>query len=286
MRQVLAALALFFLMPGVAFAPPPPPPLPLPTIREPVDGYDLQTPWTLWNMWVESQKGSATEAVLSEPDTLPGETGSTEPIFEFRKYNDFGHFLTGEVRVYCKTARPRGRPPRTCHYRLRRAYVDHNVAGYGGASAVSRWTIDNFDAARLVRHFRDAGFAPDTDWWNADRTRLFVAMPSPIPVLMANTTVVRLDSRECPAFGRAVERLDRVALTTRLDMIGVGGDYKPTRYLQPHGGDVRYTVRAMAPGAGALMKIEGSGVSQFTKLFQPMLDAADACEAAREKSAR
>lgn len=286
MRQVLVALALFFLMPGLAFAPPPPPPPPLPTIREPVDGYDLQIPWTLWNMWVEGQKGPATEAILLQPDPLPGETASAEPILEFRKYNDFGHFLTGEIRVYCKAAQPRGRAPGTCHYRLRRAYVDHDVAGYGGVSAVSRWATDNFDAARLVRHFRDAGFAPDTDWWRADRAKLFAAMPSPIPVLIANAKVVRLDSRDCPAFGRAMERLDRMTLATRLDMVGVGGDYKSTRYLQPHGGDVRYTVRVVAPGTGASIKIEGTGISQFTALFQPIADAADACEAARAKSVR
>lgn len=280
---LLTALALVCLTPGTAFAPPPPPPPPIPAVRQPVDGYDLAPLWSQWNLWVESRKGPATEAILAEPDALPGEAPGGEPVFEFRKYNDYGHFLTGEVRVYCQPAKPYGVVAGTCHYRLRRAYVDHAAATYGDPNPVSRWTVASFDAVRLARHLREAGYAPDTDWWLADRAKLFAVLPSPDAMLMEQATVIRLDSRECPAFGRAMADLDRKVVATKLDMIGVGRDHRPTRYLPPHGGDVSYTIRVVAPGAGAWVKIEGGGIGRFTKLFQPMLDTADACEAARAK---
>jgi hypothetical protein len=218
--------------------------------------------------------------VLATPDSLPGETAWGRPILEFRKYNDFGHFLTGEVRVYCAPGEPAYRPrPGSCHYRLRRAYVEAGAAGYSGPTPVSRWAIANFDAARLTRHFRETGIAPDTDWWMADRTKLFATMPSPVEVLMENVTVIRLDSRDCPGFARAIEALDRQTLTERTDLLAVGEDqaFEPP---WPHAVTVEYTLRLNVGGANGRLTLTGSG-GRLEALVDPVLDAADVCERAR-----
>lgn len=277
-RILRTALALLALTPALAVAAPPPPaPMP-PALQQPVDGYDLQVPWQLWIYWIEGQKGAATEVVLAEPDAIDGERPWGAPILRFTKTEDFGHFLTGEVRVYCRPKKPYGFEDGSCHYRLRRAFVPLPAGPYKGDNPVSAWARDNFDTARLTRHFREAGIAPDTDWWMTDRRRLFATMPSPAQVLIDNATVIRLDSRDCPAFGRAIEALDGRTARWRMDMLAVGRDGELTPPA-PHSVMVEYSLTISAPGRAGRVTIKGAG-DEIERLVAPVLDAADACETA------
>ncbi|MDP1738115.1 MAG: hypothetical protein Q8L23_11835 [Caulobacter sp.] len=274
----VAMVEALSLAPAVALAAPPPPAPPVEALRQPVDGYDLQTPYQIWRWWVEGQKGAATDAVLAEPEAIDGEIAYGAPILRFTKYNDFGHFLTGEIRVYCQPRRPHGFKPGTCHYRLRRAYVAMDAGPYEGENPVSRWTKEAFVPARVAAGLRAAGFGPDTDWWMADRARLFAFMPSAVAVLSANATVVRLDSRDCPGLARTIEALEGRALSLQLDFLAVGQD---ARQEPPPAHAVRTVIslRIMPPGSVGPILIDGSG-APFDRLAGPVFDAADACEKA------
>jgi len=257
----------------------PPPPAPVPErLRAPVDGYDVGPLYQMWRGWVESNKGPAADALLAEPEAIEGEHNFGEPILRFIKYNDFGHFLTGEIRVYCRP-NPDWRPVRrTCHYRLRRAYVPHDAAPYEGDNPVARWMRDSFDAPRLVRRLREAGLGPETDWWQANARRFFDVLPSPVPMLMENAIIVRLDSRDCPAMARAIAALENQRIDWRLDLYGVGQD-GPVAEIAPHAVWTETTLRIRAERGGvAISGVDG----RVARLAAPVLDAAAACERARE----
>jgi len=278
MTRLRAALALLALTPTLALAAPPPPAPTPPALRQPVDGYDLLIPWQLWIYWVEGQKGAAADALLADAETIEGERAVGPPILRFTKTEDFGHFLTGEVRVYCRAKPPHGFEAGSCHYRLRRAYVPLAAGPFKGDNPVAKWTRDNFDAARLTRHFRETGIAPGADWWRIDRAKLFATMPSPAQVLTENATVVRLDSRDCPAMGAAIEALDGKTASWRMDMLAVGRDGESTPPA-PHSVMTEYSLTISAPGRAGRVTIKGAG-DEIESLVAPVLDAADACEKA------
>jgi hypothetical protein len=134
-----------------------------------------------------------------------------------------------------------------------------------------------FDAQALARHVRAAEVSPDAPWWNFDRAWLFAPLPSPLPVLIENTAISAVDSRECPALGRAVEALERKVVTWRLDFAFIGEDAK--RSPPPsHAVRMRYTLNILLPGQAAVATIIGEG-DQMDALVGPVLTAARACEA-------
>jgi hypothetical protein len=130
----------------------------------------------------------------------------------------------------------------------------------------------------MAGRLRAAGFAPETDWWMADRARLFATMPSAVPILKDNATLVRLDSRDCPALAQTVEALEGPLLRLKLDFLRVGEDATgaPPR---PHAVHVVIALRIMVPGSSFPVLLEGSG-EMFERLSSPVFDAADACEKA------
>ncbi|HTU12586.1 MAG TPA: hypothetical protein VMG08_16975 [Allosphingosinicella sp.] len=267
---------------GIAGAAAPPPPAPVPaSARAPIDGYDVARLYQFWRGWVEFNKGAAADALLAEPEAVDGERAFGEPLLRFTKHHDFGPFLTGEIRLYCREGADR-RPVRaTCHYRLRRAYVDHEAGPYRGDNPVARWTRESFDGARLVRRLREAGLGPETPWWSANLHRFFDVLPSPVPMLTANATVVRLDSRDCPAMARAIAALETSRVNWRLDLYGVGAD-SPVEPIAPHAVWTEFTLRILAERAG--VTISGGG-GRIERLAAPVLAAADACERARQRPA-
>jgi hypothetical protein len=275
----LRALALVIaLSPAAARAAPPPPPPPVEALRQPVDGYDLQRPFGIWRYWVEGQKGAAADTLLAEPELIEGEVAYGAPILRFTAHNDFGHFLTGEIRVYCKPKHPRGSQPGTCHYRLRRAFVAMDAVAYGPDNPVSQWTRETFVSSQMAGRLRAAGFGPETDWWMADRARLFATMPSAVPILKDNATLVRLDSRDCPALGRTVEALEGRLLRLKLDFPWIGED-ATGEPPWPHAVQIVIALRIMVPGSSTPVLLEGSG-EMFERLSSPVFAAADACEKA------
>ena len=277
MKHILFGTALAFAA-APALAAPPPPALVPDALKQPVEGYDLETPFQIWRYWVESQKGAAVDALLETPDAIEGEQAFAEPLLKFTKENDFGHYLTGEVRAYCRKGQPS--LARSCHYRLRRGFVPHNAATYGEDNPLSRWTRESFDARALAGHLRASGLGPGTDWWRADRAKMFAAFPSPLPVLKEHATIVRLDSRDCPAMGAAIAALDKKRIDWRLDIATVGEDAK-VEPPWPHSIRVTHSLRILVPGKASIVTIEGTGDALET-LVGPILDAADECEKARE----
>jgi hypothetical protein len=233
-------------------------------LRQPVDGYDLAVPYQRWRGWVESQKGPAIERLLAEPEQVEGERSVGPPLLRFLKRNDFGHFLTGEIRVYCLAAEPR-------------AFIPHDVAGSDGENPVSAWARQAFDPAKLVPHLRASGLGPDSDWWRVDPARMFEVLPSPAQVLADNLALVRLDSRHCPEMERALRALEGQSLgALDLPTVGRDGYGEPPA---PHAIRVTYEIQSVTPGGG--YRIEGSG-RLMDELVAPVLAAADACEAARD----
>lgn len=278
-RRASIALLPVAAYSAAALAAPPAPARPPPGLDQPVDGYDMRQPYQIWRYWVERQKGPVTEALLETPDEIDG----LKPLgllLRFKKHNDFGHYLTGEIRGYCQAATNGYTPvPGTCRYLLRRAYVPLAAEDYDETSPVSEWTRTRFDAEALARHFRAVGFGPETDWWAADRERMFGAAPSPREVLAANAVVVRLDSVECPKMGAAIEALEGTPLDARVDLATVGTDEQLVPPA-PHAVISDYTIYLRSDGG--TLKLEGWR-GPVARMVNPILDAADACEQVRAR---
>lgn len=273
----LLLVAVSFAATGAAALPPPA------TVPErlsaPLDGYDLAPLYQRWRWWVESNKGAAADALLAEPEAIEGEQNFGGRMLRFASYQDFGHFLTGEIRLYCRPGDD-WRPVRaTCHHRLRRAYVAHDAAPYLGDNPVARWMRDSFDAPRLVRHLREAGLGPETRWWDVDVYRLFDILPSPVQMLRENATVVTIDSRDCPAMARAIAALEGSRIDWRLDLYGVGEDGSVTP-IEPHAVWTETSLSIQAErGAVTITGVGG----RVQRLAAPVLHAANDCERARER---
>lgn len=276
LRLIRAIAAAFALTIASRAGAPPPPPAPVPaSLNQPVEGYDLRELYQMWRGWIESRKGPATEALLAEPEEIAGEEEASDgPILRFTKHNDFGPYLTGEIRIYCRRTATYRFVPRTCHYRLRRAFIAAEAGAYGEDNPVARWMRESFDGPRLVRFLRDTGLPSDTDWWGVRSERLFPALPSPVPMLMANATMVRLDSRDCPAMARAIRAIDAQRIDWRLDLSATGEDGRP-QYPAPHAIVTVYRLAIRTPAGIATIEASGSTVA---RIVAPVLDAADACE--------
>ena len=275
MKMFALPIALAAVATAAAAAPPPPVHAPAELAR-PYEGYDLQPLFQIWRYHVEAKKGAAIDALLADRERLDGETASFAPLVAFKRYHDFGHYLSGEIRAWCRS-RDNEVARETCHYRLRRGYVPFEAGDYPETNPVSEWMRRTFDPALLATHLKTAGFAPDTDWWRADRDRLFAAFPSPLPVLMDNATIVTLDSRDCPAMAEELEALDGQTLRSPLDFPRVGQDdfgVPPG----PHATRTTYIVNVLGTGGG--ITIEDAGRDLHAQL-KPLLAAMDDCEKKR-----
>lgn len=282
-QQALTAAKVLVLSAALSVFPtraaPPPPVLTPPELDEPVDGYDMRGPYQIWRYWVESRKGPVTEALLAEPEELAGLT-SFGLLLRFKMNNDFGHYLTGEIRSYCEP-RPDARYtplPGSCIYVLRRAYVPLNAASYGEPNPLSEWTRANFDAQQLARHFREIGLTPGSNWWSADREAMFVSAASPRAVLAANAKVIRLASTECPQMQAAIEALEGQSLGAAIDFVAVGRD-EQLRPPRPHAVRSIYTIHLRADEGP--YTVEG-WAGPAARMANPILNAADKCERDRQ----
>lgn len=261
-----------------ASAAPPPPAVSPPGLENPVDGYDMREPYQLWRYWVESQKGPVTEALLSELESLEG-LQHYGRILRFKNSGDFGHYLTGEIRAYCQP-KPGARftpMPDTCIYVLRRAFVPLDAASYGDARSsnpLAAWTLANFDAESLARHFRKMALPPHTNWWTTDRDAMFAAAPSPRAVLTENAVVRRIDTNQCPQMASAIIALEGKPLGAIIDIAAVGDDAE-LRPPRPHAVTTSYTIHLRAEDGP--YTIEGSG-GPALQMANQILREADACE--------
>lgn len=270
----LATLAIALLAQSALAAPPPPVRTP-PALDQPVNGYDMRVPFQLWRYWVESRKGPVTEALLAEAEDLAG-LEHFGRLLRFQKSNDFGHYLTGEIRAYCQPTHGARYTPiaGSCVYVLRRAYVPLDAATYGEPNPLSEWTRTNFDAEELAAHFRKIGLGPSTDWWFADREAMFATTRSPRAVLIGNAVVIRLDSTECPQMKAAIAALEGRALGASVDFVAVGKD----DHLQsPNPHSIRSNFIVYLHADGGAYTVEG-WAGPAARMATPILDAADTCE--------
>jgi hypothetical protein len=88
--------------------------------------------------------------------------------------------------------------------------------------------------------------------------------------------MVRLNSKDCPGLGAAIEAIESRRLDWRVDLLGVGTDQKLAD-LQPHAEWVSYTMSLITPDGGRA-RLEGRG-GALARLVEPVLAAADQCEA-------
>lgn len=264
----------------LAQIPPPPPRLPdgIPAVHE---GYDMVVPYRRWGMWIETQKGPVTEQALVAPDTVEGRHLVGGPLFTVAFHNDSGRAASGEVRVYCTLMPVYPDPDRgDCSYLYRRADVPVSFS-YGAApNAVDVWMRENFDPALVVRNLRAAGVAPGADVWTM-RQDLFAGAPSPQPMLTENRHVVRVDSRDCPAFKTAIDAVERGRLDWTVDLFAVGEDL-PMPPPRPHAGRTFYTLNAWIDGGSVVL----SGGPALATLLGPVIEAVWNCEQAAAASAR
>ena len=258
---------------------------PIPPVRVPDqfqgvhDGYDMAVPYQRWRMWVEAQKGPVTEQALGEADALEGRQRTGRPLFTVAFHNDYGRVASGDVRVYCTVLpvypdRDRGE----CSYLYRRADVPLSPSYSGEPNVLDIWMRENFDPAMVARNIRAAGVAPDGDLWMV-REKMFEGAASPAPMLRENQRIVRVDSRDCPAFQAAVEAVERRRLDWTLDLFAVGEDL-PMRAPHPHAGQTFYTLHAWVDGYDVTL----TGGPTLATVLGPVIEAVWDCEQGAERS--
>lgn len=269
--------------PAARAAPPPPAVVPE-HLGRPVDGYDSAALFQQWRYWIEERKGPVTEALLARPEVLDDAQQYGRPVLTYRFTGDLGHFLTGDVRVYCPPTRSPRFAREGCRYRLRQATVPADAAAMGELNPVASWMREAFDPVALAAHLRQSGIPPETVWWRVDRRRLFGAAPSPDEVLRRNALVESVDSDNCPALKTAMEALELGARDWRTDLPRVGAD-GPVIPPIPHAVIVNYSLvfrRADRVGSAILAGEEPVGGA----LIGTVLEAGHVCVYAQRSGKR
>lgn len=279
MRDRLALALLIVLGWGSAVAAQPVPPVFVPAeFQGDHDGYDMAVPYQRWRMWIEAQKGPVTEQALAEPAVIEGLHRIGQPLFTVAFHNDFGRAASGDVQVFCTVvpvypARDRGE----CSYLYRRADVPIAASYRGDPNAFDVWMRENFDPALIVRNLRAAEAPPSANLWMQGE-RMFDGAPSPAPMLTENLRIVRVDSRDCPAFQTAVEAVERRTLDWTLDLFAVGED-QPLIAPRPHAGRTTYTLNAWVDGHGVTL----TGGPVLAEILGPVIEAVWDCEQAEAR---
>lgn len=272
MRAAAPLVALVLCAGAAAHAAPPEPPVVTPPeLDQLYDGYDMRPVYQLWRHWIEGQKGPVTEALIAQLDTIPDEIAVGVPLLSYRASADLGHFATGDLRTYCRPAKPYGFDRATCHYVLRLATVPVHV-GFGD-DAPTAWMRRNFEAAKLAAHLKAEGLPPDTNWWGAPRERMFSERPSAAEMLRGEGRVARMDSRTCPAMAQAILAMETKRLDAPIDfwMVGPPGELNPP---WPHSATWTYELNLQIAGQGATLK--GAGPWMYD-IVGPVFDAARGC---------
>jgi hypothetical protein len=254
---------------------PPPPVLTPPELEKTYDGYDLRTPYQLWRYWVENQKGPVIEALTAEPDASPDDPVVGRPLIRFRGSGDMGLVVAGDLRAYCRRKLPYGFD--NCRHVMRRVTIPIDAASYGTENPLSTWTRQNFGPERLAARLKAAGFAPDTNWWMADRARMFDGQPSPAEVLRRAAKVERVDTRECAAMAKAIEEMETKRIDGAVDFWTVGSE---TRLVppRPHATRWLFTVEMLVGGRPVTLESDGAVVDP---IIGPVLDAGETCMRAK-----
>lgn len=258
----------------------PPPILTPPELEKPVEGYDLRTPYQLWRYWVENQKAPVIEALIAQPDPSPEAPAVGRPLMRFTASGDLGLVMAGDLRSYCKRKQPYGFDRESCRHVMRRVTIPVAAASYGDDNPLSIWTRENFGPERMARRLKAAGFAADTDWWMADRVKMFEDQPSPAELLRREARIERVDTVTCPAMAKAIAEMETKRIEAGVDFWTVGPETVPAP-PRPHATRWRVTLEFMVKGGWVTIEDNGA---LLEPIAGPVLDAGEACFRAKAQA--
>jgi hypothetical protein len=270
---VVKRLILLALLCGAAIeaiAAPPPPPAPRDDLPQTMDGYDIGSFYSRYSYWLERQKGQVIDTLMAEVPEMQGYRAFA-PIVSYKKFEDYGHYQSGEIRSYCRVIDEWRTDNSDCLFVLRKINVP--VAAIAEDSPLGEFMRQSFDPAKLVAGLKANGIAPDADIWRIDGATVFGVLPSPVAVLTANARTERIDSKQCPAMLEELKRLERTNLSYPVDMIAVGDD-GPIEAPAPHS-VMREDVLRFATATG-IVTVTGNQRSVYGVL-EPLYAAVDAC---------
>lgn len=256
---------------GAALAAPPPPPRPgsgPPGSESVIEGYNMRVFYGGWRTFIDQRKGDATRAVLASPEALPGEQASGAPLLGVDVSWEAGTERS-DLRRYCDAA-----APTRCHYRFRWAVVDHELIDESRPNPPADFMREAFDPAVVVARLKELGYPPTSNWGPPSMARVYEALPDPVPMLIANTTVRVVDSRTCPGLLAAIEAADPRPLTSRRDFPGLAEDRREAP--PPHAAYATYWLSIPPKGGGEAVLVRGSGPALESHV-RPILEAAASC---------
>lgn len=207
---------------GHAVAAPPPPPVYPDDLPPMLDGYDLRVYYSRYSYWLEGQKGKAIEQIMGEVPAEPGYRAAYGPVASFRLFGDYGHFMSGELRGFCRAVDEWRLDTKDCHFLFRKITIPARLLDRDGP--LGSYMRRSFDPVVLVAGLKVEKTGTDADVWRIDGDKAFAALGSPRAVLIANARVDQVDSRECPAMLAELEKLDQAQLAYRTDLPLVGED--------------------------------------------------------------
>jgi len=217
-------LTLLLLMCGAgaeAVAAPPPPPVHPVDLPRTLDGYDIAAFYSRYSYWLEGQKGPVIEALIAEVPEMMGYR-PLAPIVSYEKFEDYGHYQSGEIRSYCRVVDDWRTDTKDCLVVSRKVNIPFAVLDDDGP--LGKYMRQSFDPAKLVAGLKAQEIAPDADVWRLDAAAVYASLGSPVPVLVANARVTRVDSEQCPAMRDELVRLEASELRLPIDMTTIGED--------------------------------------------------------------
>lgn len=269
MRRTALLLAAWAGAVSAAAAPPPPPVYP-DDLPQTLDGYALPVLYSRYSFWIEGQKGAAIDAVMAEPADVQGYRRQFAAPISFKLYSDYGHVQSGDIGSYCRIVSETAVDRSDCRFVFRSVAIPAAVIAQN--NPVGRFMRETFDPVALVASLKANGIAPDADMWRADGRQLFGAFSSPASLLRDNVKIEAIDSRECPAMGRALEAIEGQTLPQRIDIPLIGDD---GRVPPPSPHAVRREDRLTFVADGGSMTV--TGWRTLEPLLGPVYGAVESC---------
>jgi hypothetical protein len=274
-RAPLLLLAFGAAIPAIAA--PPPPPLHPDDLPRVLDGYDVAGYYSRYSYWLEAQKGPVIDVLMAEIPAIEGYR-ALDPIVGYRKFVDYGHYQSGEIRSYCRVIDDWRSDPSDCLIVSRKINIPFAVLDDDGP--LGKYMRQSFDPAKLVAGLKAKAVARDADLWRAPPDAVFASLGSPVPSLRENAQITQVDSAQCPAMRDELTRLETREMRFAIDMTTVADD-RVVAAPPPH--SVRREDFLRLRTATGFVTVTGDQRSVYAHLA-PVYAAIDACEAAQAKS--
>jgi len=235
-----------------------------------LDGYNIVGLYGRYADWLERHKGQIIDDAMKAIPDRPGYRPQAQ-LVTYKKFSDYGHYQSGEIRGYCRAAGQWDVDRNDCLFVLRKVNIP--VAALDGQSPLGEFFRQSFDPVTLVAALKREGVEPDTDVWSLDAARVFSELPSPAAVLRANISAELVDSNQCPQMRTELSRLEGRDIAYAVDMTGVGED-GPVEAPAPHS-IMREDVLHVRTAKG-FVAVSGKQHSLYD-LLSPLYAAIDEC---------